>query len=111
MRELPVTPDGIFAANDTSAVSIICELKKAGIRVPEDIAIVGFNDVHIAKVIDPPLTTIHYPGEKMGEVAASTLIDILNSPGSVVNQTIVLDHRLVVRKSSLKQSHLQQVHA
>jgi LacI family transcriptional regulator len=110
LKEITVRPDGIFAANDTSAVSIICALKDAGIRVPEDIAIVGFNDVHIAQVIDPPLTTIHYPGEEMGEKAASTLIDILNTPGPVVNQTIFLEHWLVVRKSSLKQSHLEQVH-
>jgi LacI family transcriptional regulator len=109
LREFRERPDGIFAANDTSAVSIICALKRAGIRVPGDIAIVGFNDVHIAKVIDPPLTTIHYPGEEMGAVAASTLIDIMNTSGPVVNQTIVLDHRLVIRKSSLKQSHSQQV--
>jgi LacI family transcriptional regulator len=109
LRKLPQMPDGIFAANDTSAVSIIYELKNAGIRVPEEIAVVGFNDVHISKVIDPPLTTVHYPGEKMGEVAASTLIDILNSTGPVVNQTIVLGHWLVIRKSSMKKPQPQMV--
>ncbi len=109
MEELKLRPDGIFAANDTSAASIVCELKNAGIRVPEEIAVVGFNDVHISKVIDPPLTTIHYPGEKMGEVAASTLIDILNSTGPVVNQTIVLGHWLVIRKSSMRKPQPHEV--
>jgi LacI family transcriptional regulator len=110
MLELKDRPDGIFAANDTSAVSIICQLKNAGIRVPEDIAVVGFNNVHIARVIDPPLTTIHYPGEEMGEMAASTLIEILNSPDPVITKTVIMDHRLIIRKSSLKQGHHQPVH-
>ncbi len=111
LLEMNDRPDGIFAANDTSAVSIICNLKKAGIRVPEDIAIVGFNDVHISRVIEPSLTTIHYPGEEMGEMAASTLIEMLNSPDPMINKTIILDHRLVVRKSSLRQPQNNQVPA
>jgi LacI family transcriptional regulator len=60
-------PDGIFTSNDTSAVAIIQELKKAGYRIPEDIAIVGFNNDPISKVIDPNLSTINYPGEEMGK--------------------------------------------
>ncbi len=109
IRELDALPDGIFAANDTSAVSIICELKQNGYRVPEDVAVVGFNDVHIARVIDPPLTTIRYPGEEMGEVAATTLIEILTGGEAVTRKTVVLDHQLVVRKSSMK--HLNEPHA
>jgi len=111
LLEMGDRPDGIFAANDTSAVSIICHLKKYGIRVPGDIAIVGFNDVHISRVIDPPLTTIHYPGFEMGEMAASTLIGILSSSDPVITKTVVLDHKLIVRKSSLKQTQSQQVQA
>jgi LacI family transcriptional regulator len=97
-------PDGIFAANDTSAVSIICQLKRKGIRIPEEVAIVGFNDVHIARIIDPPLSTILYPGEEMGEIAASTLIEILGNPGGILNRTVVLDHQLIIRGSSLRSS-------
>ncbi len=103
IREMESVPDGIFAANDTSAVSIICELKQGGFRIPEDMAVVGFNDVHIARVVDPPLTTIRYPGEEMGGMAASTLIDILTAAGPVAPKTVVLDHQLIVRKSSMKQ--------
>ena len=100
-------PDGIFAVNDTSAVAIIFELKKAGIRVPEEIAVVGFNNDHISRVIDPGLTTIHYPGQEMGEVAASTLIDMLNNGDPVIKKTIVLDHKLIIRRSSLRNQHSQ----
>lgn len=93
-------PDGIFAANDTSAVACIGHLKQAGIRVPQDIAIAGFNNDPISRVIEPNLTTVHYPGLEMGEVAATTLINYLNKqPGSNLN-TLVLRHNLIVRQSS-----------
>jgi LacI family transcriptional regulator len=100
-------PDGIFAANDTSAVAIICQLKKAGIRVPEEIAVVGFNDVHISRVVDPSLTTIHYPAMEMGEIAASTLIEQLNKKEPKITKTVVLDHKLIIRNSSLRKESLQ----
>jgi len=95
-------PDGIFAANDNSAVSVICELKKAGLRVPEDVAVVGFNDDPVAKVIEPNLTTVHYPGRAMGEVAATTMIRIIEGTQSEKVNSIILSHELIVRKSSLK---------
>lgn len=102
MLKMKIRPDGVFATNDTSAVAIICQLKKIGIRVPEDIAVVGFNNVHISRVIDPSLTTIHYPGMEMGEIAASTIIEMLNKKDPGITKTVVLDHKLVIRKSSLK---------
>ena len=95
-------PDGIFAANDTSAVSVICNLKQAGLKVPEDVAVVGFNNVYISRIIDPSLTTIHYPGQEMGEVAAATLIDMLDQEKTFVPKTIVLNHKLIIRKSSVR---------
>lgn len=100
-------PDGIFAANDTSAVAIICQLKKKGIKVPEEIAVVGFNNVHVSRIIDPSLTTIHYPGMEMGEVAASSLVEMLNSNESSITKKIVLEHKLIVRKSSMRNGSVQ----
>jgi LacI family transcriptional regulator len=99
MRPLP---DGIFAANDTSAVTLIGELKNQNLRVPEDIAVVGFNDDPIATVIDPKLTTIRYPGTEMGEVAASTLINRIRHQPAGTSNTIILQHELIVRKSSIR---------
>jgi LacI family transcriptional regulator len=106
LLRLNLFPDGVFAANDTSAVSIICQLKKAGIKVPGDVAVVGFNDVHVSRIIDPSLTTIHYPGMEMGEVAASTLIETLHSKETSTTKKIVLDHRLIIRESSRKRETL-----
>lgn len=95
-------PDGIFAANDTSVVACMRELKQAGIQIPHQIAVVGFNNDPISRVIEPNLTTINYPGQEMGEIAASTLISKLNKPTSSSLDTIVLRHELIVRGSSLR---------
>lgn len=95
-------PDGIFTANDTSGVTCIRELKLAGIRVPQDIAVVGFNNDPISRVIEPNLTTIDYPGQEMGEIAATTLINKLKKQPTGNLDTIVLRHKLIVRESSLK---------
>jgi LacI family transcriptional regulator len=95
-------PDGIFSANDTSAVSLICELKKKGYRVPDDVAVVGFNDDPVSRIVEPNLTTVHYPGRAMGEVAASTMIRILEGTQYEKVNTIILSHELIVRESSIR---------
>lgn len=95
-------PDGIFTANDISAVACIQELKKAGIRIPEDIAVVGFNNDPISRVIEPNLSTIDYPGQEMGEIAATTLINKLKKSSIGNLNSIVLRHKLIIRESSLK---------
>ncbi len=95
-------PDGIFAANDTTAVSVICELKQSGIRIPEDICIAGFNDDPISRVVEPNLTTVHYPGREMGEIAAATMISILKGEQSELLNSIVINHSLIIRQSSLR---------
>lgn len=100
--QLKTLPDGIFAANDTAAVSVLCELKQAGILIPEDICIAGFNDDPISRVVEPNLTTVHYPGREMGEIAATTLINSLKGTQSDSLNSIVLSHSLIFRKSSLR---------
>jgi LacI family transcriptional regulator len=95
-------PDGIFTANDTTAVAAMCELKQAGIRIPEEIAVVGFNDEPISRVIQPNLTTIHYPAMEVGEIAASSMINRLNNTQAVSLSTIVLEHSLIIRQSTLR---------
>jgi LacI family transcriptional regulator len=95
-------PDGIFTANDNSAVSTICELKKAGYRIPEDISVVGFNDDPVAKIVEPNLTTVHYPGREMGEIAASSMIRILEGTQYEKVGTIILNSELIIRQSSVR---------
>jgi LacI family transcriptional regulator len=95
-------PDGIFTSNDTSAVTCIRELTQAGISIPDQIAVVGFNNDPISRVITPKLTTIHYPGQEMGEVAATTLINALNKVPTANLNTLVLRHKLIIRESSIR---------
>ena len=94
-------PDGIFASNDTTAVACMRVLKQEGIRIPDQIAIAGFNNDPIARVIEPNLTTIHYPGQEMGEIAATTLINTINRLPTANLNTLLLRHKLIIRCSSL----------
>jgi LacI family transcriptional regulator len=95
-------PDGIFAANDTSAVATIVEMQEAGVKIPDDIAVAGFNNEPISQVIRPNLTTVDYPAREIGEIAATALIEKLNNLQSVNYSTIVLKHSLIIRQSSLR---------
>lgn len=96
-------PDGVFITNDFCAAIFQQMLKEAGVRVPQDIAIVGFNNDVISKLIDPKLTTINYPGEEMGERAARSLIDQLSGVSSPHQpETIVIKSELIIRGSSIK---------
>ncbi len=103
-------PDGVFAANDTCAVSCMSSLINNGIRIPEDIAFIGFNNDPISRVIEPNLSTINYPGFEMGEIAARKLISHLNNSANVnVTDSIILRSKLIVRPSSLRSEGLTKV--
>ncbi len=97
-------PDGIFAGNDMAAVSLMFELKKRGVRIPDDIAIAGFNDTYMSRIVEPSLTTVKYPGDEMGKIAANSLLEILDHESHVATQNILLKHELLVRNSSLRNS-------
>ncbi|HEV3326267.1 MAG TPA: LacI family DNA-binding transcriptional regulator [Puia sp.] len=95
-------PDGVFATNDFFAALFLQTLKEGGLRVPEDIAIVGFNNDAISKITQPKLTTINYPGEEMGEQAARCLLENLTGVSSARStDTIIIRSELIVRDSSL----------
>jgi len=96
-------PDGAFITNDFSAAVCMQTLKEHGISIPDDIAIVGFNNDAISKIIEPQLTTIHYPGMDMGEIAARNLINHLKGLSNIKHtNTIVVRSDLIIRKSSMK---------
>ncbi len=96
-------PDGIFITNDFCAAIVMQSLKDNGIRVPQDVAIVGFNNDIIGKVVSPKLTTINYQGFEMGQLAARTLIGHLKGHWDMnVTSTMIIKSELIVRESSLK---------
>lgn len=96
-------PDGAFITNDFVAAVCMRTLKENNIKIPGDIAIVGFNNDAIGKLIEPALTTINYPGKDMGEIVARNLINHLQGAGNIHNiHTVIVSSDLVIRKSSLK---------
>lgn len=103
IMQMKPMPDGVFVANDNCAVGCMLALKQAGIRIPEDIAFVGFNNDPVSKVIEPNLTTINYKGYEMGEVAAGNLINHLNGNATIhATSTIILRSEIILRESSQK---------
>jgi LacI family transcriptional regulator len=99
-------PDGIFVTHDFTAAVCMQVFKDNGYRIPEDIAIVGFNNDAIGKLVQPQLTTIDYPGRELGEIVARNLIEQLN--GADVLQktnTIIIRSDLIIRQSSLKKGN------
>ena len=99
-------PDGVFITNDFVAAVCMRTLKEHDVRVPGDIAIVGFNNDAIAKLIEPALTTINYPGRDMGEIVARNLISHLQGKSNINSiNTVIVSSDLIIRKSSLKKSH------
>ena len=96
-------PDGAFITNDFSAAVCMQTLKEHGINIPEDIAIVGFNNDAISKIVEPQLTTINYPGIDIGEIAARNLIGLMKNDTSIMQtNTVIVKSDLIIRKSSLK---------
>jgi LacI family transcriptional regulator len=95
---LPYKPDAVFAACDTMALAAIRAIQEHGLRVPDDIAVIGFDDSPQANRIRPALTTIRQPITRMGAMAAETLIHMIESGSNLPCQT-VLSAELVIRDS------------
>jgi LacI family transcriptional regulator len=91
-------PDAIICANDATAARLLVTLGALGLRVPQDIRLASFDDVQYARLLSPPLTTIHQPCEQIGAVAVQTLLQRLRETGTPPRE-ILLDAPLVVRRS------------
>ena len=95
--ERNATFDAVVAANDFMALEAIKELRRRGIKVPQDVAVIGFDDIEESKYSNPPLTTVRQPLFNLGYQAVSQLITIVN--GDEVPSKIELPTRLVIRRS------------
>ncbi|MGH9733833.1 MAG: LacI family DNA-binding transcriptional regulator [Candidatus Acidiferrales bacterium] len=89
----------VFAYNDNTAVAMMRVIQESGLRVPDDISVVGFDDIHAAAYTNPPLTTVRQPLRKMGEIAARTLLDRIEGREEYVPE-IAIEPQFVVRESS-----------
>jgi DNA-binding LacI/PurR family transcriptional regulator len=102
LLQLDNPPDGIFCANDSTAISVIQYAKKHGIKIPDDLAVIGFNNDPLSEIIDPPLSTIAHPAVDMGRLAAQQVLKQKELSDIVRSETIVLKTTLIVRESSLR---------
>lgn len=98
----------IFAGDDDMAAGVLLALREAGLSIPDDVSVMGFDDAFHAKHMWPPLTTVRQPVDAMGESAATLLLDLLASPGSGPLQTIV-DTDLIVRSSVAAPSEQREI--
>ena len=91
--------DAIFAADDWIAIGVLRALRQRRVRVPDDVAVVGYSDISLAAIADPPLTTIHVPKRRMGRTAAKLLLDLVRGDVDGPVQLVISPH-LVVREST-----------
>jgi LacI family transcriptional regulator len=91
-------PDAVVCGNDQMAIGVIRELQAAGIRVPADVAVVGFDDIHLGSLVTPALTTVHQPMRLLGERACALLLERIAEPG-LPRRVERLPTKLVVRES------------
>ena len=91
-------PDAVVSANDQMAIGVLKTLEKAGVRVPQDVAVVGFDDIFPGSLCDPPLTTVHQPMRMLGERACARLLDRIANP-AMPPAIELLPTELVLRSS------------
>ena len=92
-------PTAVFCVSDELAIGCMHEFQGAGLRVPEDISVVGFDDIRYAEVTNPPLTTVRQPAEEMGERIVRELCAAIQDEQPGEPKTQVVSHQLVVRQS------------
>jgi LacI family transcriptional regulator len=91
-------PTAVFCGSDILAVGAVKHCKSAGLHVPEDVSIVGFDNLEIAHVVEPELTTIDVPAREMGQMAAEALIELKNTEQKGITKK--LQTRLLIRQST-----------
>lgn len=92
-------PTAIFSGNDLMAIGVLGELRRAGVRVPDEVSVVGFDDISFAELTDPPLTTIAFPRADIGSAAIEALMHTISADGAVGREFRVATS-LVVRESA-----------
>jgi LacI family transcriptional regulator, galactose operon repressor len=93
-------PTAVFVASDAVALGALQAIRKRSLRVPHDLALVGFDDIPLAGFIDPPLTTVRLPAAGLGWGAADLLIRLITAEEAIRNPNVILETELVVRASS-----------
>ncbi|MBT2677180.1 LacI family DNA-binding transcriptional regulator [Streptomyces sp. SD31] len=96
----PDRPTAVFAGNDLQALGLYEAARELGLRIPEDLSVVGFDDLPIARWVGPPLTTVRQPLTEMAEAAAKLVLDLAREEGTPAATRVELATSLVVRSST-----------
>jgi LacI family transcriptional regulator len=99
LLEVQPLPSAVFVASDTVALGALQAIRQRGLRVPDDIALVGFDGIPLSAFIDPPLTTVRLPAYGLGWGAAQLLIHLINNE-DVSEKEVLLETELIIRASS-----------
>lgn len=101
LLSLPTRPTAVFARNDFTAIGAMSAIKEAGLKIPQDIAIVGFDDIPLAIHTSPPLTTVRQPMRLQGQIAAEMLLRRIESDEDYERREKILNCELIIRESTV----------
>lgn len=105
LLDLSIPPTALFAASDVVAIGAMSAIHERGLRVPQDVAVVGFDDIFLASHAHPPLTTVHVPAYGLGWTAAEVLISVIE--GEEEGASVMLETELVIRESCGAGTHAE----
>lgn len=93
-------PTAVFASNDLMAIGALSALEQANLRVPQDVAVIGFDDIPVARMVRPPLSTIAHFSEKQGQRAAELLMERISGAFDGDGRSVEMPYRLIIRQST-----------
>ncbi|MDH3788848.1 MAG: LacI family transcriptional regulator [Xanthomonadales bacterium] len=92
-------PTAIFCANDEMAMGCMHAIKSAGLKIPQDVSVIGFDDVRYAAIMDPPLSSVRQPAKDIGEQVMLRLLGEIETGRSTDAEPVIVPHELVLRRS------------
>jgi LacI family transcriptional regulator len=98
-------PSAVFVASDVVAIGAKAAIVEKGLRIPEDIALVGFDDIPLARYLDPPLTTVRLPASELATRASQMLVQLINNE-TPAEKLVLLESQLIVRQSCGAEKHI-----
>jgi DNA-binding LacI/PurR family transcriptional regulator len=101
LLSLPNRPTAIFARNDFTAIGAMTAVKEAGLRIPQDVAIIGFDDIPLAVHMSPSLSTVRQPMRLQGQIAAELLLRRIESDEDLSREEKILNCELIIRESTV----------
>jgi DNA-binding LacI/PurR family transcriptional regulator len=101
LLSVPNRPTAIFARNDFTAIGAMTAIKESGLRIPQDIAIIGFDDIPLAVHMSPSLSTVRQPMRLQGQIAAELLLKRIESENSIEREERILNCELIIRESTV----------